>query len=188
MTQWDHRDDHLPPWTQGDVTDVRGQLLQQIKFDQGVTPAAGVPLITKAPGYAFGKVSPPAVSIPFQAAVASALLTLTAVNQDVPGASIATVPGVYLCQAMFDVVVSVISAGNLVIGQILPVGAVANTAPAIMLGDMRTIYENTFITYTIVTFAAAGSVKLIGRVTGGAGTAQFQSGNACTTLTLVRLS
>src|SRR5262245_49475739 len=48
--------DHFPPWTQGDATDVRGQLYRNTKFDTGLTPAAGMPLIFKNPGYAFGQV------------------------------------------------------------------------------------------------------------------------------------
>lgn len=74
-------DDHLPPWTQGDTTDTRGQMFRNLKFDQGLTPAAGMPIIFKNPGYVFGQV--PAAGIADGSITSAKILDGTIMNVDV---------------------------------------------------------------------------------------------------------
>src|SRR5882672_7078493 len=81
MTQYNVRDGHFPPWTQGDATDPRMQIFQQLKLDQGVQAAAGIPIIFKNPGWVLGLVK--AAGIADGAITSAKILDGTITNVDI---------------------------------------------------------------------------------------------------------
>lgn len=46
---------HFPVYTEGDATDLRGQIFRNLKIDAGVKPQAGLAIIFKNPGWVIGR-------------------------------------------------------------------------------------------------------------------------------------